>query len=345
MRGRTALAAGLTVLLVLGATRAALADAAADKETAEALFNEGKRLMEAKKYADACPKFLASQNLDPGVGTLLNLAVCYEKNGQTASAWTRYKEAASASAAEGRADRERYAREHAAALESSLAKLTITVAQGAAVDGLEVKRDGTVVPQAAWGVPVPVDPGDHVVEAHAPAHLPWSAQQKVAEKESQTVTVPVLEAAPAPPPPPPPPPPTPAPAVEPPKPLPPEPPRAVAPPPPAEEEPPGHTQRAWGVRSIVFGSVALAVGTFFGIAAKIVYDKNSKQCPNDVCTHSGLDDRSTATSFATVSTFTFIGGAVFVGGGIALIATAPSKSTPSASVVVGPGGVGVRGAW
>jgi hypothetical protein len=341
MRGRTALAAGLSVLLVLGATRAALADAAADKETAEALFNEGKRLMEAKKYAEACPKFLASQNLDPGVGTLLNLAVCYEKNGQTASAWTRYKDAASAAAAEGRADRERYAREHAAALEPLLAKLTITVAQGAAVDGLEVKRDGTVVPQAAWGVAVPVDPGDHAVEAHAPGHIAWSAQQKVGEKESQTVTVPPLEAAPTPPPPPAPPPPT----VQPPQPPPPEPPRVLSAPPPEPEERPGGAQRTLGVIAIITGSVALAGGTFFGIVAKSQYDNHSQECPNNVCTRSGLDDRNRATTMANISTICFIGGAAFVAGGITLLVTAPSKPSRSAGLVVGPGGISVRAPW
>src|SRR5579883_326916 len=90
--------AGALVIAVatLGATafpRGALADATAeDKATAEALFNEGKRLMNERKFGEACPKFLASQKLDPGVGTQLNLAVCYEANGQTASAWATFKE-------------------------------------------------------------------------------------------------------------------------------------------------------------------------------------------------------------------------------------------------------------
>src|SRR6266446_4742742 len=126
------------------------AQTGADKSLAQALFNEGKRLMDSKQYAQACPKFADSQKLDPGVGTLLNLAVCYEKNGQTASAWAAYDEAASAAKGAGQADREKYARERAAALAPLLAKLTITVPQASAIDGLTITRDGVTLPSSAW---------------------------------------------------------------------------------------------------------------------------------------------------------------------------------------------------
>src|SRR6476661_10803784 len=76
-----------------------------DKTTAEALFGEGRRLMSAGRYAEACPKLEASLKLDSGVGTMLNLAECYEKNGQTASAWTEFREAVSAARDAGSKDR------------------------------------------------------------------------------------------------------------------------------------------------------------------------------------------------------------------------------------------------
>ena len=44
---------------------------------AESLFREGKRLSSEKKFSEACPKFEESYRLDPGLGTLLNLATCH----------------------------------------------------------------------------------------------------------------------------------------------------------------------------------------------------------------------------------------------------------------------------
>src|SRR5436309_1887312 len=60
----------------------------------ESLFEEGKKLAAAGNYTDACPKFLASYNLEHRTGTALNLADCYEKSGQLASAWARFVEVA-----------------------------------------------------------------------------------------------------------------------------------------------------------------------------------------------------------------------------------------------------------
>ncbi len=48
-----------------------------NRAAAEALFSEGRSLSAKGRYAEACPKFEASQQLDPGLGTMLNLAECY----------------------------------------------------------------------------------------------------------------------------------------------------------------------------------------------------------------------------------------------------------------------------
>lgn len=49
---------------------------AGDKGKADALFKHGKKLMDEKKYADACEAFEQSMKLDPQIGTELNVGRC-----------------------------------------------------------------------------------------------------------------------------------------------------------------------------------------------------------------------------------------------------------------------------
>src|SRR5450432_2572833 len=128
---------------------------AGDAATAEALFREGRSLMEAGNYAAACPKLQESYAQDPATGTLLALGICQERAGRTASAWATYAEAATRAKRDGRADREQAAREHMAALEPKLSHLTINVDPAAwALTGFSVKRDGREVGAGAWGASV-----------------------------------------------------------------------------------------------------------------------------------------------------------------------------------------------
>jgi hypothetical protein len=166
-------------------------DARADNATAQALFDEGKRLMGEKKYAEACAKFEESQKLDPGLGTQTNLAICYESLGRTASAWSLYLEVAGAAKASNQTDREKRARDAAKALEPKLSKLKIEVTSPP--QGLEVKRNGQLVGQATWGTPVPVDPGEIKITAMAPERKLWEKTLKIDKPGETTVTIPELE--------------------------------------------------------------------------------------------------------------------------------------------------------
>ena len=131
LRMALSVSVALVPSFVASSTLAQVSDV--NKNAAEALFREARALMEEGKYAEACPKFRDSQRLDPGVGTLLNLARCYELNGQTASAWSRYGEAAAAARDAGQEGREQHAREQAARLEPTLSRIVLVVPESVAL--------------------------------------------------------------------------------------------------------------------------------------------------------------------------------------------------------------------
>src|SRR5580692_9399649 len=139
--GAARVACAVAIAVVVTASAPAKAQSAgSDKVTAEALFEDARKLVADRRYAEACPKFADSQRLDPSASTLLNLASCWEKAGRTATAWATYKEAASAANAAGRKDYVTAAERHAEALAPTLSRLTVNVPSP--VDGIQVKRDG-----------------------------------------------------------------------------------------------------------------------------------------------------------------------------------------------------------
>jgi hypothetical protein len=193
---KSVLAAG-AIALVEGAIvpRASAEPSVTDRTQAQLLFNQARSLMTATKYAEACVKFAESQRLDPGGGTLLNLALCHEKQGKTATAWADFNEALSVALRDRRAEREKLAREHIAALEPGLSRLVVQVERAASDAGIAIKIDGREVSRSAWGTPVPVDPEEHHVEASAPAREAWTSRVTLHRGETLTVRVPELKRA------------------------------------------------------------------------------------------------------------------------------------------------------
>jgi hypothetical protein len=341
-----------------------------DKATAQALFDDGKRLLKEKSYAEACPKLAESMRLDPALGTKLHLADCYEKNGQTASAWVLFREAAEQAKIANQLDRFKKASDRADALALRLCRLRIEVSVEAEVTGVEVVRDGTLLGAASWGTSVPLDPGEHHILAEAPGKKAFSVS--VTLKDGQTtpvvVVIPALEDLPRPPPvpavveppkvepPPVEPPKVEAPKVETPKIEGPKPPPRVVPPrPPAKVEAPSGTSagRAVGYALTAVGGVGTGVGGILGMLALVKNSDATANCKHsNACNRDGADDRSAALRFANISSVTLIaGGAVFVGGIITLIAT--REPDPSDRMVLelspligaGTGGLLLKGAF
>jgi hypothetical protein len=159
--------------------------------TAETLFREGRRLMAAGDTGEACARFAESYALEASSGTLLNLALCNEMEGKTATASAEYRAAARLAESQGRGDRAAVADEKAAALEPKLARLTAVAANPP--PGFNVTSDVTALDEARLGVAIPVDPGVHRLTAVATGRHPWTVTLEVKEAEQRRVEIPTLE--------------------------------------------------------------------------------------------------------------------------------------------------------
>ncbi len=302
---------------------------AAAKAAAETLFDEGKQLLQDGKLKEACPKFEHSQAIDPAVGTMLYLAECYERSGKTASAWASYREAASAAQELGQSDRADIARKRAAKLEPQLSRVTIVVAPGNKLDGFTLMQGDKPVDAALFNVPIPMDPGEHVIQASAPGHNSWQTTLKVAATaERQTLHIPPLQpvavepvAAPEPSPAP-----TPAPETE--RPL---------PPATAQDSSDGSGQRTLGVVVGGVGLVGIGVGAMFGLQAKDKDDEAAEFCEAERCfDERGQSASDDAQSAALIANISYGVGAAALIGGVILYLTAPDGADESAALNVAP---------
>jgi hypothetical protein len=347
-------AVALAVLVISAAVPAANAQAQSrdDLARADALFNAGKALTDSGQYGDACAKFAESKHLAPGLGVTLYLADCYEHVGRNASAWAEFRSAEGL--ARDRSDkRADVARDRARALEPKLNRLTIAVAPSIPRSGLQVLRDGVPVPQEEFGVPMPVDPGAHVVVVSATGHKVRTFDTRAdAEGQAATVQIDTLDEAIAA---------TPPPTVEPtPSPI--NAPGPTTTPLPALSSSDGRPRsdvgasRRWiGVGVGGLGIVGVGVGSIFGILAKSKLDESNggtnPPCgANNRCTPTGLSLRKDADGAAGVANIAFAAGGVALAAGVVLYLTAPHGSSTTGVMVTpapvpGGGGAIVRGSF
>src|SRR5437868_3103320 len=127
--------------------------ATAGPPAAEALFQEGRQLLEEGHVDEACLRLAESYWQEPASGTLLNLARCHQAQGKIATAWAEYAAAARLSRAQGREDRARAAEERASALEPKLSRLKLRMSEPPA--GLKVLTDTDALGEGGLGVAIP----------------------------------------------------------------------------------------------------------------------------------------------------------------------------------------------
>ncbi len=287
-----------------------------DPATAQALFDQARKLMTQERWSEACPKLEESQKLDPGGGTLLHLALCREHEGRTATAWAHYQDALSQAKRDGRKDRARIAEQRIAALAPRLPKMRVKIAfANRTLPGFKVTRNETAIGEAQWNEAVPVDPRGYVITAQADGRRPWTAKVNVPAGAGETVvTIPELDIDP----------------------------RASEAPkenqeqkeqkerPKKEPSGEGDTQRLIGLITGGVGVAGLAVGSVFGLISMQKGNDADAECKNPektICTQRGVDLGNEAIVAGNVSTIAFIAGGVFVIGGAVLYFTAPNGTT------------------
>jgi len=192
MRARWFVVSFVIALVVL-ATASPRAFAQSASVQAQSLFDEGRKLLQAGKLAEACAAFESSQKLDPAITTLLNLADCREQNHQLATAWGTFVDANRMARDKSNDKLAKVANNHAKKLEPRLSKLTISVPADHQVAGLEVLRGSDPVNPASWNHALPIDGGTYTITARAPGRAPWSATRTIkVEADAQTVEIPKL---------------------------------------------------------------------------------------------------------------------------------------------------------
>lgn len=299
-----------------------------DVALSEALFREGKALLQEGKFDLACPKLAESHRLDPAGGTLVTLGLCYEAAGKTASAWVVFGDALASAERDKRADRVKLAKEHIAALEKKLSYLTIELApDGIGTSDFTLTRDGANVNRAALGTASAVDPGKHVINVSAPGFTSRVVDVEVGpDGDRKKVVIPALERVPEKPADPPPDKPVEKP-IE--KPI--EPPKPIIPPPVKDE--PNQGMHPGRIGALTVGAIsvgALGIGGYFGLRAKSQHDEAVGLCPASPCpSDKGIQQNDAAKESASISTGLVTAGLVGLAGSIVLWVIFPGKAPPS----------------
>ncbi len=292
---------------------AAAAQSPEEVERANELFKQGRDLVLHGKYAEACPKFKEAQTLRPGVGTLLNLADCYERLGRTASALRTFQKA-EAEATEKQDDRATFASERIDALQPRLVRLGVYLPAENLVEGLEIFVNGVRLDPAKLGTQTPRDPGAYTVSASAPGRQPWSEQVFIT-RDDQNVTVPrlsvqgLLKPAPN------------APVNE------------------HDTDPGLGTQKIAALSTFGVSVVAGVVGAVFTVGSISADNDADERCvlgpDRDQCDQAGLDANDDALSRGNVATVAFIVAGVTAATGAVMWLTAPDESAATSSEQAG----------
>ncbi len=285
--------------------------ASPEKIRADKLFDDGRRYLAAKEYALACTAFEQSEASDPAIGTLLNIALCYETWGKTTAAYRWYLEAETM-AKQHADDREKGATAKVAELAPKVPHLIVEIPKDAdpattfMLDGNEIERAKLVEDQL-------IEPGKHTIVARLTGKPPKETIVDVKQGEKKKITIDV-----------------PRPEVK----------LIVK----------GGQRKQGkfygGIGMLAGGGVALGVAGYVSLVARQDYADALVACPMNTCeTQDAFEATRSARKKANAMTFVGAGGVALVGVGLWFVLTSKTPKITEKQLVlspqVGPDHIGV----
>ena len=289
----------------------ARADEPTERErAAEKLFVEGRDAESRGEHELACAKFRSSVALVPVPNAVANVARCAEREGRAVEA-LRAWELVIGLLPPGDA-RIAPAKERAAALAAKVPRITLVLPSDLP-ERARISIDGSPMSRDAWGVSIPLAPGEHAIVVEAPGREERRFSVTLSDGDRREVAVSV-----APPP--------------------------VTPPPPPPQAPSKPDGR-WAA-GFAAGGVGVAGVVTAAVTGAILLARDARiddLCPNRVCSSEGIRQIEGSKPLLVANGIAWGAGIAGIGAGVILLVTARSASPPRAAVapMVIPGGAGV----
>jgi hypothetical protein len=327
--GRGALAAGLAVVALFSSVPALAAPrqtpTAKDKADARALATDGRKALREKRWVDAIGALKKAERLDPGPALEVDLAQAQIGAGKLVEASKTLALAAASSDASAAGKKARDAAKKALADLGPRVPTLKLVVRGAPAEKVTATLDGSEVDASS---DIPLNPGDHSVEASAPGFGSAAKDLHVDEGEHPRVALALA-------------------------------PRGDAGATSADASSTPSTSatsgsRVPGVIVTMVGGAGLVAGAIFGARAVSAANAAKAFCSNDVCPASVAGNVDQSKTDGNLATGLLVAGGAVTVAGIVLTVVAPGGAAvksdddgSSARVVpwIGPGlaGAGVRG--
>jgi len=182
---------GLGVSLFVAA-HGAFAQTDLERATARDAAQAGREAFDAGQYDKAIDQFSRAEQLVHAPTHLLYLARAQAKLGKLVAAHETYlkitRETLAPKAPKAFVEAQSAAVSEQPAVDARLPSITVLV-KGVAASSASIEMDGTALPSAMIGIPLPADPGQHVFKASAPAAVSDPVTITVTEGAKQSVTL------------------------------------------------------------------------------------------------------------------------------------------------------------